>query len=132
TTKAPNPIIRAEALRATVDGKLYVFGGFIGDLGPVKRSDVYDPVANTWTQLPDLPTRLTHAGIIADGHDIYVAGGYDGLGETGCSQTFGVTQAWQYHIHTKPWSTFLPLPHADAGGRLVLLGPALDSVGGNH
>src|SRR4051794_16465299 len=37
STKAPSPIIRAEALRAVVDGKLYVFGGFSGTLGPVKR-----------------------------------------------------------------------------------------------
>ena len=57
---APSPIIRAEALRAVVDDKLYVFGGFMGNDGPVKRSDVYNPATNTWTQIADLPTRLTH------------------------------------------------------------------------
>jgi hypothetical protein len=36
TTKAANPLGRAEALRAVVDGKLYVFGGFGSD-GPVNR-----------------------------------------------------------------------------------------------
>src|SRR5262245_86739 len=31
STKAANPIIRAEALRAVIDGKLYTFGGFSGN-----------------------------------------------------------------------------------------------------
>src|SRR3989440_7720577 len=76
TTRAPNPIIRAEALRAVVGGKLYVFGGFSGDPGPVKRSDVYDPVPNTWTQIADMPKRLTHAGVAVHGRNVYIAGGY--------------------------------------------------------
>jgi N-acetylneuraminic acid mutarotase len=131
-TEAANPIIRAEALRAVVDGKLYVFGGFSGDLGPVKRSDVYDPAANAWTQLPDLPTRLTHAGVAVDGHDIYIAGGYAGIGATGYGQTFGVTQTWKFNTDTKQWTSFVPLPKAVAGGGLVLLGRELHWVGGNN
>src|SRR5687768_16300694 len=63
TTRAAAPIIRAEALRAVVKTRLYVFGGFSGYLGPVKRSDVYDPATNTWTRIADMPTRLTHAGV---------------------------------------------------------------------
>ena len=47
TTRAAAPISRAEALRAVIDDKLYVFGGFSNELGPVKRSDVYDPATNT-------------------------------------------------------------------------------------
>jgi len=132
TTKAANPIIRAEALRAVVDGRLYVFGGFSGDLGPVKRSDVYDPVANTWTQLPDMPTRLTHAGVAVDGHDIYFAGGYTGIGSTGYGQTFGVTDVWKYNIDTKQYTAFKALPKAIAGGGLVLLGRELHWIGGNN
>jgi hypothetical protein len=94
TTKAANPIIRAEALRAVVDNKLFVFGGFSGDLGPVKRSDVYDPARNQWTRIADLPTRITHAGVAVDGRNVYVVGGYVGIGSTGYNQTFGVTDVW--------------------------------------
>ena len=132
TTKAANPIIRAEALRAVVDGKLYIFGGFSGDLGPVLRSDVYNPATNTWTQLPNLPKRLTHAGIAAVDHDIYIAGGYIGLGDTGYSQQFGTTDVWKYNIDTKQWTSVVALPKAVAGGGLVLLGRELHWVGGNN
>ncbi len=132
TTRAGNPIVRAEALKAVVDGKLYVFGGFSGDLGPVKRSDVYDPVANTWAPLPDMPTRVTHAGVAVDGHDIYIAGGYVGIGATGYGQTFGVTNVWKYNIDTKQYTAFTALPKAIAGGGLVLLGRELHWIGGNN
>src|SRR5688572_16383653 len=54
TTRAASPITRAEALSATVGGKVYVFGGFSGALGPVTRSDVYDPATNTWAPIKDL------------------------------------------------------------------------------
>src|SRR5687767_2493038 len=57
STRAPSPIGRAEALTATIDGKMYVFGGFSGSLGPVTRSDVYNPATNAWTRIKDLPQR---------------------------------------------------------------------------
>src|SRR5688572_29711640 len=78
TTRAASPVSRAEALTATVGGKVYVFGGFSGALGPVTRSDVYDPAANTWTQIKDLPERTTHAGVAVSGRDVYIVGGYIG------------------------------------------------------
>src|SRR5262249_33055886 len=129
--KAANPIIRAEALRAVVDNKLYVFGGFEGDLGPVTRSDVYDPATNKWTRITDLPTRLTHAGVAVDGHNIYVAGGYVGIGATGYNQTFGVTQVWKYNIDTNQWSAFTSLPKAMAGGGAAVIGRTLHYFGGD-
>ena len=79
TTRAQSPIARAEALKAVVKTKLYVFGGFSNELGPVTRSDVYDPATNTWTKVTDMPTRLTHAGVAVVGTDVYFAGGYVGI-----------------------------------------------------
>jgi N-acetylneuraminic acid mutarotase len=131
TTRAPSPIIRAEALRAVVDGKVYVFGGFMGDDGPVKRSDVYDPVANTWTQLPDLPTRLTHAGVAVDGRDVYVAGGYVGIGATGYNQQFGTKDVWKFNVDTKQWTAMPQMPVALAGGGAAVIGRMLHYFGGN-
>jgi N-acetylneuraminic acid mutarotase len=134
STKASNPLERAEALRAVVDGKLYVMGGFGGpggNLGPVARSDVYDPATNKWTQLADMPKRLSHAGVAADGHDIYVAGGYIGIGGNDYTQQFGTTDVWRYNIDTNKWSAFTPMPKALAAGALVLLGRELHYYGGN-
>jgi N-acetylneuraminic acid mutarotase len=125
------PIIRAEALRATVGGKLYVFGGFSGDAGPVLRSDVYDPATNTWTRIADLPKRITHAGVAVVGRDVYVAGGYVGIGTTGYNQTFGTREVWRFNVDTHKWTAATALPKALAGGGLVALGRTLHYFSGN-
>lgn len=131
TTRAASPIARAEALRAVIDDKIYVFGGFSGSAGPVKRSDVYDPATNTWTQIADLPTRLTHAGVAIEGRDVYVAGGYVGIGDSGYNQQFGTTDVWKYHVDVDQWTTMPGLPRALASGGLVTLGRNLHYFGGN-
>jgi hypothetical protein len=41
---------------------------------------VYDPVADAWTALPDLPTQRTHLAAAALGCKLYVAGGRFGGG----------------------------------------------------
>jgi N-acetylneuraminic acid mutarotase len=132
---AAAPIKRAESLRAVINGKLYVFGGFSDTLGPVTRSDVYDPATNTWTQIADLPTRLTHAGVAADDANdvVYFAGGYLGKpGQTGYSQTFGTTEVWRYDVAANTFTAITPLPAARAGGGLVLIGSNLHYFGGDN
>jgi N-acetylneuraminic acid mutarotase len=131
STRASNPVARAEALRAVVDGKLYVFAGFGAD-GPITRNDVYDPATNTWKPLADCPRRLSHAGVAVVGRDIYVAGGYIGQGTTGWAQQFGTTEVWKYNVDSNAWSAFKALPKAVAGGGLVALGRELHWVGGNN
>ncbi len=130
TTKAAAPIIRAEALRGAVDGKLYVFGGFSGDLGPVTRSDVYDTATNTWTRIADLPKPITHAGVAVIGHDIYIAGGYIGTGP-GYAQTFGSADVWRYNVDSNTYTAMPKLPLLRAGGGLVALGNELHYFGGD-
>lgn len=126
----PAPIARAEALTATIDGKLYVFGGFSGSAGPVARSDVYDPITNEWTRLPDLPRRLTHAGVATVGRDIYFAGGYVGTGP-GFQQQFGTEEVWRFNVDTQEYTRMADLPAALASGGLVALGDKLHYFGGN-
>src|SRR6185295_1672007 len=114
---------------------LYVFGGFQDPLGPVVRSDVFDPATNTWTQIADLPRRLTHAGVAADEStgSVYFAGGYVGkAGQTGYGQTFGTTEVWRYDVATNTYSAMPALPAARAGGGLVLIGPVLHYFSGDN
>ncbi|MDQ3438785.1 MAG: hypothetical protein M3478_00375 [Planctomycetota bacterium] len=126
----PSPIQRAEALTATIDNKLYVFGGFQGNAGPVVRSDVYDPVTNGWTRIADMPRRLTHAGVAVDGRHVYFAGGYIGTGP-GFQQQFGSEEVWRYHVDLQEWSRMPDLPAELASGGLVVLGRELHYFGGN-
>ncbi|HEX8912390.1 MAG TPA: malectin domain-containing carbohydrate-binding protein, partial [Humisphaera sp.] len=130
-TKASSPIVRAEALKATHDGKLYVFGGFSGTLGPVVRSDVYDPAANTWSRIRDLPQRLTHVGVTQTDTDVYFVGGYVGLaGQTGYGQTYGSNKVWRYNFATDTYTAMPNLPKALAGGGAVVIDNKLYYFGG--
>lgn len=133
STQAASPIKRAEALRAVVGDRLYVFGGFNEALGPVRTSHVYNPATNAWGPIADLPTRLTHAGVAVDGRDVYVVGGYVGTaGQTGYGQTFGTTEAWRYNVDDDEWTAMPALPKQLAGGGAAVIGRNLHYFGGNN
>lgn len=44
---------RGDSCAATLDGKIYIFGGFsdLNFCAPLTSLEVYDPVSNTWTDL---------------------------------------------------------------------------------
>jgi excinuclease ABC subunit A len=78
-----------------------------------------------------MPTRLTHAGVAIDGHDIYLVGGYTGIGDTGYNQTFGVTTVWKYNIDTKTYTSIKAMPKAMAGGGAVVASGTPEDVAVN-
>lgn len=133
STAADSPIARHEAAGALLNGKLYVFGGYTNDgtLIPNLRSDVYDPVENTWTQIANMPKPgCTHAGTQAyGGKYVYFAGGYCGPGG-GANQTFATTAVWRYNADTNSWLAMPSLPEARAAGALAELGGKLHFFGG--
>ena len=131
--KAGNPIIRAEALSATWNGRLYTFGGFSGNLGPVTRSDYFNPATNSWTRVADLPQRITHAGVAQDGQNVYFVGGYIGhAGQTGYGQTFGSNRVWRYNFASNSYSAVTNLPRALSGGGAAIIGRNLHYFGGQE
>lgn len=54
-----------------LDGKLYALGGF----GAPRGFRRYDPVANSWTTLPDLPAGRDHLAAFALDGGVYFSGG---------------------------------------------------------
>lgn len=133
-TVKPVPVARSEAANATVDGNLYIFGGFVKTTvnsiaTQTARSDVYNSVNNTWTQIRDLPTPLTHPGTAVDGRNIYIAGGYPG--NPGGDQIFATTDVWRYNVDTNSWLAMPPLPEARGGGALTRLDRELHFFGGS-
>lgn len=129
STVAQAPVGRSEAAGIVADGQLYVFGGYAnGRYRPTSRSDVYNPANNTWTQIRDLPTPLTHVGIAVDGRKIYLAGGYPGTSNGG--QLFATRNVWRYNIDTNTWSSMPLLPQARGSGELSVLGRELHFFGG--
>jgi N-acetylneuraminic acid mutarotase len=126
STAEPSPINRSEAGNAVVNGKLYVFGGYINSsFQATTRSDVYDPATNTWTQIADLPLPITHAGVAIDGDTIYLAGGYVGnIPPTVTAKVF------KYNVTTNSWRQGRSLPAARGAGGLGVLGRNLHFFGG--
>ena len=116
TTGANSPVVRAEAVGAAVNGKLYVFGGFDNEGSPYtsiplqSRCDVYDPATNTWTRLADFPEPFSHSGPAIVGTDLWFVGGY-----VGDHPGPGTTHVWIYHTTNDTWTRGPDLPVARRG-----------------
>ena len=123
---APPPIARFEPAVAVVAGRVYVLGGFFnGQLHASARCDVFDPNANTWSRLADMPVAVTHAGVAVARGDIWVAGGFAG------NNPGSVTAAvWRYDTAANRWSPQAMLPEARGAGGLAFVKGELHFVGG--
>jgi N-acetylneuraminic acid mutarotase len=124
---APSPVARFESGSAAIDGKLYVFGGYDKNILAMTRSDAYDPAADRWTRIADMPQPTTHAGVASDGPYVYFAGGF--VGERSFQTTANV---WRYDSRTNGWAAVEPLPAQRAAGGLVRVGRELHFFGGTN
>ncbi len=122
---APSAFVRVESPTAVVDGKLYLFGGFTDDLGASNEVDVYNPAADAWTRLKDMPTHVTHLNPAIDGGTIWFAGGFKGKHPGPVTD-----EVWKYEITSDSWSAGPPLPEPRGGGGLAIVGRKLHYFGG--
>ena len=125
----------------TVNGKLYIFGGYDiqkqPDWTPTKRAYVYDPALNKWSPIADLPHTprganfggITHEGLTTDGTDIYLAGGYTAK-STGSGQIFGTKQVWKYNVASNTYTALPNLPKELAAGQMQYIKGKLHYAGG--
>jgi N-acetylneuraminic acid mutarotase len=68
------------AAAVELDGKIYVFGGFVGrpgtrGWGPIANALVYDPAADSWKEIAPMPTPRGSAMAVTVGGKIFVIGG---------------------------------------------------------
>ena len=132
TRRADMPTAREGVRTAVVDGKIYAFGGFVGEwLGDaVPTVEVYDPRTNTWEKRADMPTpRARPSAHVIDGK-VYVIGGYAGH----IQRSLDVTEV--YDPRTDSWAKGAPMPTARGShgaavvdGKIYVVGGA--KVGGN-
>ena len=107
------PTHRSEFSTAVVGGKIYLIGGtrFEHENGPFGMSlvEVYDPEANTWQRLADMPTaRAEPMAAVIDGK-IYVMGGYEAIDNRGVNlKILDVVEA--YDPHTNIWEKKKEMP----------------------
>lgn len=81
TEKAPLNMSRSEHTATLLgDGKVLVVGGYNSDnsWNPVNSVEIYDPAADSWTVIDNLPDpRCNHTSIALNGNRVLVTGGYD-------------------------------------------------------
>ncbi len=125
---APIAGIRLEAMDASVNGKYYVFGGFINSGIPLTAGtevDVYDPATNIWTHKTDMPFPLTHAAMEVQGQYVYICGGEEG------NPTGTVTgHVWRYDTVNNSFLALPDLPLVRAAGGCGIVGHTLYFFGG--
>lgn len=131
--KSACPLPRFEAVGGAAGGKLYQFSGYY-TLGTYIKAtpecDAYDPVANSWQRLANIPQPISHCGQVADmqaagGPIFWLAGGF--LGDHPGPST---PEVWKYNINSDSWSAGPALPDERAGAALVLFGRELHFFGG--
>lgn len=121
------PNAYAESMQALARGKWYVLGGYPASFVPVDDAYVYDPQEGTWAALPNLPQRLTHAGIAAWGPEVWMVGGYVGVSN---GQVFASDKVWRFDTRTQTYSAGPSLPEARGAGAAVMVDDTLHFFGG--
>jgi hypothetical protein len=103
---ADYPLV-SESVSVSSDGTVaYAVGGSAGG-APTNAFNVYDPVADTWTPLPNIPGAFYDAPSVYDPttNSVYVFGGLD--------PTFTPSNVLQiYNVGTGIWTTGTPMPGA--------------------
>lgn len=113
---APMPTKRTEVAAATLDGKIYVVGGFekpsmgnVMNFAITPSVEMYDPAADRWTSKTPLPIGLHHVGIgVVDGR-LYIVGGYS---KSGLSVWSPVATVYAFDPTTESWTERAPMPTA--------------------
>jgi hypothetical protein len=122
---APCPVARFEAMGLNMNGKLLVMGGFISNaLDVTRRVDVYDPAADSWSQLNDLPGAQTHVGLVrVDGGALLVGGLLDWPATV-------TSDVWFYNSAQDSYDARPPLAAPRAAMGVALVGTRVHAIGG--
>ena len=130
-TVAPSPEARMETQGASVNGQLYLLGGYYETTPKytgTARCDVYNPATNTWKQIASMPAVFTHAGVAANSRYIWLAGGYP-LRSDGW-QNFASNAVYVYDTVANKWASAVPLPQPRGAGAMVLVNNTLHFMSG--
>ena len=129
---------RGEHGCVALNGKIYVFGGTAdyNDLNAYLASgEVYDPAADTWSPIADMPMPLARMGAATDGRYIYAMGGTNGKSRS-LSMAFWyncMNVVWRYDPQSDSWQGLGErhlLTHRLAAPAVFVEGYGLYSIGG--
>ncbi|VDM45470.1 unnamed protein product [Toxocara canis] len=69
---------RSDAAACSMNGRIYVAGGFNGEL-VLQSVEMYIPDSDFWIEIATMNTPRSGLGCVVDGDSIVLAGGFDGL-----------------------------------------------------
>lgn len=135
TEGASAPTKRTEVAVTAVKGKIYVVGGFSGELS-LKNAlsfaishtiETYDPITNTWSTTTPLPEGRHHAGIASLDGFLYIIGGF---AKSLLSVWHAVPTVYQYNPATNKWRELTPMPTARGALGVTVYQNKLYAIGG--
>ncbi|HSM02025.1 MAG TPA: kelch repeat-containing protein [Acidimicrobiia bacterium] len=125
---AAMPTPRSEVPAAVLDGEIYVPGGYTAGNGMPAHGtaafEAFDPVANSWRRLADLPGARHHLMAAAFDGRVFVFGGYD------ADSNEPTATAWSYDPASDEWTDVTEMPAAVAAGAAVTAGDHIYVIGG--
>lgn len=126
TTKASMSIYKVGSGAVSVDGKIYVIGGYnnYNAGGFLKRVEVYDPMTNTWTRKSDMLTARNAMGVVEVNGIIYVIGGHV---ETGDGNT---NEVEAYDPATDQWTRKASMAKSRHGLSVAEVNGKIYAIGG--
>lgn len=136
TKAAPFPEPDEELYGITVNGKMYVIGGFGGGKA---RGLVYeyDAAADKWTKKKPMARPAHHEALAEYGGKIYVFGGFVAPASGGGWEP--IDNVWEYDPAADSWKALAPLPTkrgsavaVQAGGKIYVIGGATTVPGSKN
>lgn len=134
TAAASAPAQRTEVSAASVEGKIYVVGGFnkptvqnVLKFAISNEVEVYDPVADSWSITTPLPEGRHHAGIASLNGLLYVVGGFT---KSLLSVWHAVATVYQYDPATLEWRELPPMPTARGALGIAVHQNRIYAIGG--
>ena len=114
------PSERTEVAVAEVSDKIYVLGGFRGEL----ELEIYDPAADRWSRGAVIPRALHHAAAVGLNNKIYLIGGYvDGWMPT--------DEVHEYDPANNVWRARARMPTPRGALAAAVIDGKIHALGGN-
>lgn len=122
---APMPAPAQEIYGDTHDGLFYTLGGFDDRGRPTYAARAYNPVADTWRDLPPLSAPRHHVGVSVVGDTLFALGGFQGVPPVWAA----VDEVLAFDLTEGAWRDAPPLPvprgehmSAAVGGKIHVIG----------
>jgi hypothetical protein len=120
---AKAPIARGASTAEAIGGKIYVTGGVTTEgVRPFNQLDIYDPVTDTWSSGPAMPTPREHLASCAIDGKLIVVGGWNEDVSTGATEA--------YDPDARTWQVLAPMPTPRGGLAAVADGSLCHVIGG--